>query len=59
MSKAWLIFVFFVVVYILDLWLDWLKDETTLIETDDDRKKVEDLFQRAVKDYLCMCIGLV
>ena len=38
---------------ILALWLDWLKDEQKLIESENDRQKVNKLFLKAVEDYLC------
>ncbi|CAG2248921.1 SART3 [Mytilus edulis] len=41
------------------LWLEWLKDEISLAGDDQkERKKVEDLFERAVKDYLSVKIWL-
>ncbi|CAC5388459.1 SART3 [Mytilus coruscus] len=41
------------------LWLEWLKDEISLAGDDQkERKKVEELFERAVKDYLSVKIWL-
>jgi len=40
------------------LWLDWLKDEQKLISTHEEREKVNELFQRAVDDYLSVDIWL-
>ncbi|RUS77540.1 hypothetical protein EGW08_014694 [Elysia chlorotica] len=34
-----------------ELWLDWLKDEIPLASDDEDRKKLEKLFERALCDY--------
>lgn len=41
-----------------DLWLDWLRDETPLVSDDTERKKIEDLFEKAVEDYLSVNIWL-
>jgi hypothetical protein len=38
---------------ILELWLDWLCDEQKLIESNADRDRVYELFEKAVQDYLC------
>lgn len=38
-----------------EIWLDWLKDEIRLTEDEADREKVYELFERAVKDYVCKC----
>ena len=37
----------------LELWLDWLCDEQKLIESNADRDRVYELFEKAVQDYLC------
>lgn len=36
-----------------DIWLDWLKDEICLNEDKSNRETVYELFERAVKDYIC------
>uniref|UniRef100_A0A1A7Z1N7 Spliceosome associated factor 3, U4/U6 recycling protein n=1 Tax=Iconisemion striatum TaxID=60296 RepID=A0A1A7Z1N7_9TELE len=41
-----------------EIWLDWLKDEIRLTEEDSNREKVYELFERAVKDYICPEIWL-
>lgn len=41
-----------------EIWLDWLKDEIRLTEEESEREKVYELFERAVKDYLCPEIWL-
>ncbi|XP_017269444.1 squamous cell carcinoma antigen recognized by T-cells 3 [Kryptolebias marmoratus] len=41
-----------------EIWLDWLKDEIRLTEEDANREKVYELFERAVKDYICPDIWL-
>lgn len=41
-----------------DLWLDWLKDEQKLITTDEDREKLNELFEKATNDYLSPGIWL-
>uniref|UniRef100_A0A8C1MDT6 Spliceosome associated factor 3, U4/U6 recycling protein n=1 Tax=Cyprinus carpio TaxID=7962 RepID=A0A8C1MDT6_CYPCA len=41
-----------------EIWLDWLKDEIRLTEDESDREKVYELFERAVKDYVCPEIWL-
>lgn len=33
--------------------MEWLKDEQKYVDNEQDRKKVDELFQRAVQDYLC------
>lgn len=41
-----------------EIWLDWLKDEIRLTEEEPNREKVYELFERAVKDYICPEIWL-
>ncbi|KAG8455692.1 hypothetical protein GDO86_001763 [Hymenochirus boettgeri] len=41
-----------------EIWLDWLKDEMKVVEEVSSREKVYELFQRAVKDYICPEIWL-
>lgn len=38
-----------------EIWLDWLKDEIRLTDEEPNREKVYELFERAVKDYICEC----
>lgn len=40
-----------------ELWLDWLQDEIKLAE-DSDRQTIYELFEKAVKDYICPDIWL-
>lgn len=39
-----------------EIWLDWLKDEIHLSEEEPNREKLYELFERAVKDYICECL---
>lgn len=39
-----------------EIWLDWLKDEIRLTDEEPNREKVYELFERAVKDYICECV---
>ncbi|XP_072290243.1 squamous cell carcinoma antigen recognized by T-cells 3 [Eucyclogobius newberryi] len=41
-----------------EIWLVWLKDEIRLTEEESNREKVYELFERAVKDYICPDIWL-
>ncbi|XP_071389169.1 squamous cell carcinoma antigen recognized by T-cells 3 [Centroberyx affinis] len=41
-----------------EIWLDWLKDEIRLTEEEPNREKVYELFEKAVKDYICPDIWL-
>ncbi|XP_006640406.1 squamous cell carcinoma antigen recognized by T-cells 3 [Lepisosteus oculatus] len=41
-----------------EIWLDWLKDEIRMADQDSDREKVYELFEKAVKDYICPEIWL-
>ncbi|XP_077456080.1 spliceosome associated factor 3, U4/U6 recycling protein [Stigmatopora argus] len=41
-----------------EIWLDWLKDEIRITEEEPNREKVNELFERAIKDYLCPDIWL-
>ncbi|MCI4392483.1 hypothetical protein PGIGA_G00146400 [Pangasianodon gigas] len=42
-----------------EIWLDWLKDEIGLMEGDEaEREKIYELFEKAVKDYICPDIWL-
>ncbi|XP_028904615.1 squamous cell carcinoma antigen recognized by T-cells 3 [Ornithorhynchus anatinus] len=41
-----------------EIWLDWLKDEIRMALEGSDREKVYELFERAVKDYICPEIWL-
>lgn len=34
------------------LWLDWVKDEISIATTDEEKKNIILLFEKAVKDYL-------
>uniref|UniRef100_A0A8C8IJX1 Spliceosome associated factor 3, U4/U6 recycling protein n=1 Tax=Oncorhynchus tshawytscha TaxID=74940 RepID=A0A8C8IJX1_ONCTS len=36
-----------------EIWLDWLKDEIHLTEEEPNREKVYELFETAMKDYIC------
>lgn len=36
-----------------EIWLDWLKDEIKMASEISEREKVYELFERAVKDYIC------
>ncbi|CAI9716579.1 squamous cell carcinoma antigen recognized by T-cells 3-like isoform X1 [Octopus vulgaris] len=40
-----------------ELWLEWLKDEVSLA-TEDDRERIEKLFDKAVSDYLAVDVWL-
>uniref|UniRef100_A0A803YPV3 Spliceosome associated factor 3, U4/U6 recycling protein n=1 Tax=Meleagris gallopavo TaxID=9103 RepID=A0A803YPV3_MELGA len=41
-----------------EIWLDWLKDEIKMASEISEREKVYELFERAVKDYICPEIWL-
>ncbi|NWI72869.1 SART3 protein, partial [Dryoscopus gambensis] len=41
-----------------EIWLDWLKDEIKVASESSEREKVYELFERAVKDYICPEIWL-
>ncbi|NXE01491.1 SART3 protein, partial [Chaetorhynchus papuensis] len=41
-----------------EIWLDWLKDEIKMASDVSEREKVYELFERAVKDYICPEIWL-
>ncbi|XP_056139542.1 squamous cell carcinoma antigen recognized by T-cells 3 [Lampris incognitus] len=41
-----------------EIWLDWLKDEIRLAQEEPSREKINELFERAVKDYICPDIWL-
>ncbi|XP_067911174.1 squamous cell carcinoma antigen recognized by T-cells 3 [Heterodontus francisci] len=41
-----------------ELWLDWLRDEIRMAEEEADREKVDELFEKAIKDYICPEIWL-
>uniref|UniRef100_A0A4W5M8F6 Spliceosome associated factor 3, U4/U6 recycling protein n=1 Tax=Hucho hucho TaxID=62062 RepID=A0A4W5M8F6_9TELE len=41
-----------------EIWLDWLKDEIRLTEEEPNRQKVYELFETALKDYICPEIWL-
>ncbi|XP_030815076.1 squamous cell carcinoma antigen recognized by T-cells 3 isoform X2 [Camarhynchus parvulus] len=41
-----------------EIWLDWLKDEIKMASEVNEREKVYELFERAVKDYICPEIWL-
>ena len=46
-------------VNILELWLEWLKDEMPLECIPEQREKLISLFDRAVKDYQCKSISFI
>ena len=37
----------------LDLWLQWLKDESLLVSIPAAALELKDLYEKAVEDYLC------
>ena len=41
-----------------EMWLEWIKDEKNLVETEDDKKEIYKLFDRAVKDYVSVPLWL-
>ncbi|XP_029102208.1 squamous cell carcinoma antigen recognized by T-cells 3 isoform X1 [Scleropages formosus] len=41
-----------------EIWLDWLKDEIRMTEEEPNRGSIYELFERAVKDYICPEIWL-
>ncbi|XP_077534992.1 spliceosome associated factor 3, U4/U6 recycling protein-like [Haemaphysalis longicornis] len=41
-----------------ELWLEWIKDESKLCDSDEDKEKVMLLFERAVQDYLSVALWL-
>ncbi|XP_043924344.1 squamous cell carcinoma antigen recognized by T-cells 3 isoform X2 [Protopterus annectens] len=41
-----------------EIWLDWLRDEIRMASEESDREKVYELFEKAVKDYICPEIWL-
>uniref|UniRef100_A0A3Q2YTI2 Spliceosome associated factor 3, U4/U6 recycling protein n=1 Tax=Hippocampus comes TaxID=109280 RepID=A0A3Q2YTI2_HIPCM len=41
-----------------EIWLDWLKDEIRMTEEEPNREKVNELFEKAIKDYICPDIWL-
>ncbi|XP_057687252.1 squamous cell carcinoma antigen recognized by T-cells 3 [Corythoichthys intestinalis] len=41
-----------------EIWLDWLKDEIRMTEEESNREKVNELFEKAIKDYICPDIWL-
>ena len=49
----WLLKTGFTVFAVSELWLEWLQDEVGLVTEDSDRERIETLFDKAVKDYLC------
>ena len=36
-----------------ELWLQWLEDEQKFAESDEEHQQVEELFEKAVQDYMC------
>lgn len=38
---------------VAEIWLEWLKDEIRLTEEESNREKIHELFEKAVKDYIC------
>ncbi|PSN43747.1 hypothetical protein C0J52_06406 [Blattella germanica] len=41
-----------------ELWMSWLKDETNLATSNEERKNVVELFERAIQDYLSVDLWL-
>ncbi|KFW01202.1 Squamous cell carcinoma antigen recognized by T-cells 3, partial [Eurypyga helias] len=41
-----------------EIWLDWLKDEIKMASERSERERIYELFERAVKDYICPEIWL-
>lgn len=42
---------------LVELWLEWLHDEISMAVDSLDREHVYDLFEKAVKDYICKFPG--
>ncbi|KAJ3603768.1 hypothetical protein NHX12_028509 [Muraenolepis orangiensis] len=41
-----------------EIWLEWLKDEIRLTEEESNREQIYELFEKAVKDYICPDVWL-
>eukprot|EP00092_Neocalanus_flemingeri_P022932 GFUD01024863.1.p1 GENE.GFUD01024863.1~~GFUD01024863.1.p1 ORF type:complete len:939 (+),score=286.08 GFUD01024863.1:83-2899(+) len=41
-----------------DLWLDWISDEQKIATSEEEKKMVDDLFEKGVKDYLSVDLWL-
>ena len=41
-----------------ELWIEWIKDETNLAESDEDKVRIVELYEAAVKDYLSVDLWL-
>lgn len=50
---------FFNFIYVLELWLDWIKDEIVVATTDEEKQYVITLCEKGVKDYLSKFIILI
>ena len=48
-----LTFVFVHCMVFLELWLEWINDEKSVATTPEERKAINNYFERAIKDYLC------
>ena len=48
-----LMFVLITYYFNIEIWLEWLKDESTLITIPSAAQELKQLFERAVEDYLC------
>lgn len=40
-------------VIITELWLSWIEDERNLASSPEEKQHVQELFERALRDYLC------
>jgi hypothetical protein len=37
----------------IELWIEWIEDESNMATSEDEKKHVLDLYERATSDYLC------
>jgi hypothetical protein len=47
---------FFLLGKYIGLWLEWIKDEVSLAISEEEKKLVLDLYEKAAADYLCMLV---
>lgn len=39
--------------FTIELWIEWIEDESNMATSEDEKKHVLDLYERATSDYLC------
>ena len=45
--------------FFADLWMQWVRDEQSVSTTQEEKMRVKELLERAVKEYTCECNEII